>query len=208
MSELNSTMPTDIIHIKSITELHNMMGFEKPKHPLISVVDVSKLTHKTEFAGVRMSADFYLVSLKEHDCGMTYGRNYYDFEEGTLIFTAPNQVISTSTESVEIQNEGWMLFFHPDLIRGSSLGTKIDTYSFFSYEANEALHLSDQEKKIISDCVRNIEFEYNTNIDGHSKDLFVTNLELLLNYSKRFYDRQFHTRTTQQKDVLHNSKST
>lgn len=195
-------MATDILHIKSITQLHELMGFPKPKHPLISVMDASKMIHRPEFDGVKMSADFYLVSLKEHDCGMTYGRNYYDFEEGTLIFTAPNQVVSSSTENSQAINKGWMLFFHPDLILDTALGAKIDSYSFFSYESNEALHLSEQEKKIITDCVRNIELEYNTNIDGHSKDLFVANLELLLNYSKRFYDRQFHTRTAQQKDVV------
>lgn len=195
-------MAQDILRIKTITQLHDILGFEKPKHPLISVMNVEDLKHIQQLSGVRMAADFYLISLKEHDCGMTYGRGHYDFEEGTMIFTAPNQVIQTEKDQDHSDDKGWMLFFHPDLIRSTTLGEKIDSYSFFSYEANEALHLSDQEKKIIYDSVKNIELEYNTNIDEHSQSLFVSNLELMLNYCRRFYNRQFHTRTTQQKDVV------
>jgi AraC-like DNA-binding protein len=195
-------MADDILRIKTITQLHELLGFEKPKHPLISVMNVEDLKNVSGMSGLRTSADFYLISLKEHDCGMTYGRGHYDFEEGTMIFTAPNQVIQTDENQDHSNDEGWMLFFHPDLIRSTTLGEKIDTYSFFSYEANEALHLSDQEKKIIYDCVKNIELEYNTNIDEHSQDLFISNLELMLNYCRRFYNRQFHTRTSQQKDVV------
>ena len=195
-------MADDILHVKTITQLHQILGFEKPKHPLISVMNVEDLKDVPNMAGIRTSADFYLISLKEHDCGMSYGRGHYDFEEGAMIFTAPNQVIQTDEDQDLSNDEGWMLFFHPDLIRSTTLGEKIDSYSFFSYEANEALHLSDQEKKIIHDCVKNIELEYNTNIDEHSQDLFVSNLELMLNYCRRFYDRQFHTRTSQQKDVV------
>jgi len=195
-------MAQDILRIKTITQLHDILGFEKPKHPLISVMNVEDLKHIQQLSGVRMAADFYLISLKEHDCGMTYGRGHYDFEEGTMIFTAPNQVIQTEKDQDHSDDKGWMLFFHPDLIRSTTLGEKIDSYSFFSYEANEALHLSDQEKKIIYDSVKNIELEYNTNIDEHSQSLFVSNLELMLNYCRRFYNRQFHTRTTKQKDVV------
>lgn len=195
-------MSKEIIKIKSITQLHEILGYEKPKHPLISVLDASKIKANPELVGQKFSADFYLVSLKEHDCGMMYGRNYYDFEEGTLVFTAPNQVVSSTEESVAIKQEGWMLFFHADLIRKTPLGEKIDKYSFFSYDSHEALHLSDQEKKILGECVKNIKTEYNLNIDGHSQSLFVANLELILNYCSRFYDRQFHTRTTKNKDVV------
>ena len=195
-------MADDILRIKTITQLHDILGFEKPKHPLISVMNVEDLKNAQELSGVRLSADFYLVSMKEHECGLTYGRGHYDFQEGTLIFTAPNQVLQTTEETDHSKNKGWMLFFHPDLIRSTTLSEKIDDYTFFSYEANEALHLSDQEKKIIYDCVKNIELEYNTNIDEHSQDLFVSNLQLMLNYCKRFYNRQFHTRTSQQKDVV------
>ena len=195
-------MADEVLRVKSITQLHDILGFDKPKHPLISVMDVKDLQHDPELVGVKWAADFYLISMKERDCGMTYGRNYYDFEEGTMIFTAPGQVLSSTNDSKPEDNKGWMLFFHPDLIRKTSLGEQIDDYSFFSYEANEALHLSDQEKKIIYDCVRNIELEYNTSIDEHSQGLFVSNLELILNYCNRFYNRQFHTRSTQHKDVV------
>lgn len=195
-------MADDIHRIKTITQLHDILGFEKPKHPLISVMNVEDLKDVPNMGGVRFSVDFYLISLKEHDCGMTYGRGHYDFEEGTMIFTAPNQVIQTDEKQDHSNDEGWMLFFHPDLIRTTVLGETIDDYSFFSYESNEALHLSDQEKKIIYDCVKNIELEYNTNIDELSRDLFVSNLQLMLNYCRRFYNRQFRTRTTQQKDVV------
>ncbi len=195
-------MSEEIFHIRSITQLHELMGSEKPKHPLISVLDASKLPEKPEFVGVKMSADFYIISLKEHDCGMHYGRNYYDFEEGALMFTAPGQVMTATEQPKDIKNEGWMLFFHPDLIRMTALGDRIDDYTFFDYESHEALHLSEEEKQIINACVKNIELEYNANTDGHSQSLFVSNLELILNYSKRFYDRQFHTRTTRNKDVV------
>lgn len=195
-------MADEVFRIKSISHLHEILGFDKPKHPLISVMDVKDLKHNPDLVGLKWSVDFYLISMKEHDCGMTYGRNYFDFQEGTMIFTAPGQVMSSSEDTNHEDNEGWLLFFHPDLIRKTPLGEQIDNYSFFSYEATEALHLSDQEKKIIFDCVRNIELEYNTNIDEHSQSLFVSNLSLILNYCNRFYNRQFHTRTTQHKDVV------
>lgn len=195
-------MAEEIIRIKSITQLHEMLGYDKPKHPLISVLDLSRIMEKKNWDGVKMSADFYVISLKEHECGMQYGRNYYDFEEGAMIFTAPGQVVASTTPPKDVDNEGWMLFFHPDLILKTSLGEKIDDYTFFSYDSYEALHLSDDEKKIIKACVNNIELEYNSSTDAHSQGLFVANLELILNYSKRFYDRQFHTRTTKNKDVV------
>lgn len=195
-------MAEDVFRIKSITQLHHMLGYPKPKHPLISVINAKDLPNGAEYVGVKMSANFYMVSLKEHDCGMQYGRNYYDFEEGALMFTAPNQVLTPTEQSTEVENEGWMLLFHPDLIAKTPLGQRIDDYTFFDYEAHEALHLSDEEKQIINACVKNIELEYNANIDGHSQSLFVSNLELILNYSKRFYNRQFHTRTTPNKDVV------
>ena len=195
-------MSDEILHIKSITQLHEMMGSAKPKHPLITVIDASQMPEQPDYLGVKMSADFYMISLKEHDCGMQYGRNYYDFEEGALMFTAPGQVITATEQPENIKNEGWMLFFHPDLIRKTPLGERIDDYTFFDYESHEALHLSEDEKQIINACVKNIELEYNSNTDGHSQSLFVSNLELILNYSKRFYDRQFHTRTTKNKDVV------
>ena len=195
-------MTNNIIEIESITQLHNMLGYEKPKHPLISVIDVSKLVITEEFAKTKVSANFYYIGLKSAACGFDYGRHHYDFEEGVLAFTAPNQVISAKSTNDFDQDHGWMLFFHPDLIRNTPLGESIEGYSFFNYEANEALHLSDKEKQTLNDCVNKIRDEYNERIDGHSQRVIVSSLELLLNYCLRFYERQFHTRSAQNKDIV------
>ena len=193
-------MSDDIIRFESITHLHEMVGYEKPKHPLISVMHASKMPFRKEMAGARMSSNMYCIMMKSGECDMRYGRNHYDFEEGTLVFMAPNQVVSGSDSGGPW--EGWMLFFHPDLIRRSDLGKRIDDYTFFSYDVHEALHLSDKEKQLLTDCVARIEDEYNTNIDAHSQTLFVSSLQLMLDYSNRFYERQFHTRSNHHKDLL------
>jgi AraC-like DNA-binding protein len=150
---------------------------------------------------VRVVSNFFAVWLKTTDCGIEYGRNHYDFEEGALVFTAPQQVVSVSGEVAE-DEAGWMLFFHPDLIRSTGLGEKIDQYTFFSYEIHEALHLSDAEKATITQCIQNIKEEYEQRIDDHSQSVIVSNVELLLNYCSRYYARQFNTRTTANKDLL------
>jgi AraC-like DNA-binding protein len=194
---------SDIFRIKSITQLHELLGEPKPNHPLVSVIDVSKIKITPDMIGKRMSSDFYMISLKDHDCGMLYGRKHYDFEEGVLIFYEPGQVLMV-TQDIEEGNEptGWILYFHPDLIRRSPLADKIQDYSFFSYEVNEALHVSDQERAMLYDCVEKIKYEYNQNIDALTQDLIVNNIELMLNYSNRFYQRQFHTRSNSHKDVV------
>lgn len=195
-------MKEEIIPIKSISQLHEAFGFEKPRHPLISVVDSSKICPNPEHRDLRVAMDFYMISMKNGDCGIQYGRNYYDFAEGTLIFTAPGQVIMASDD--QEFPEGWILFFHADLLRKTALADTIDSYQFFSYDVSEALHLSDREKTIMTDCVDNIKYEYEQNIDAHSQALFVSNIGLLLNYSNRFYERQFHTRKHQHGDILSN----
>ena len=147
---------------------------------------------------------FYTIMLKSNPCGrLKYGREYCDFEEGTLVCIAPNQVGYIDNEGEE-QNkvEGWGLFFHPDLIRGTSLGNKMKEYSFFSYEVNEALHVSEKEKQTLYDCITKIETELSQNIDHHSRNLIVSNIELLLNYCVRYYDRQFITRKNKSQDIL------
>ena len=148
----------------------------------------------------RYMSDFYTVMLKDADCGLLYGRNYYDFDEGLLTFIGPKQVFSTTNENVSAT--GWMLAFHPDLIRRSNLGKNIDKYSFFSYDVHEALHLSDKEEEILNDTIKKMEFELEQNIDAHSRNLLVSNIELLLNYCNRFYERQFHTRSESHSDVV------
>ena len=193
----------EVYHVETISELNKILNQEKPKHPLVSVVDFSKVESFGE-NNVKTTLGFYSIMLKSNSCGkLKYGREYYDFEEGTLICIAPNQVAYIDNEGDQ-QNKvsGWGLFFHPDLIRGTSLGSKMKDYSFFSYEVNEALHLSDKEKQTLNDCIAKIQNELSQNIDQHSQNLIVSNIELLLNYCIRYYDRQFITRRNGNKDIL------
>lgn len=168
-------------------------------HPLVSVVDLSKAAPRQLR---RMSYGFYTVFLKEIKCGdLRYGCNNYDYEEGTLIFLAPGQVIGSNGADY-YQPQGLALVFHPDLIHGTSLGRHMRDYTFFSYAVNEALHLSERERQIILDCFSKIKFELEHGVDKHSKKLLVTNIELFLNYCVRFYDRQFVTRENSVKGIL------
>lgn len=189
-----------IIHLENLSQVHKGLGVEEPKHPLISVVDASKINVTKEAEGQRFTGNFYMIMMKDADCGLHYGRNYYDFDEGMLSFFAPNQVLGGGESHPTAT--GWMLFFHPDLIRHSNLGQHIHEYSFFSYDVYEALHLSKKEEDILNDIVAKIEYECDQNLDGHSQTLLVNSLEMLLNYSKRFYERQFHTRVNENKDVV------
>jgi len=144
---------------------------------------------------------FYSINFKNH-YSFVYGRQAFDHKEGTLHCTAPEQVITFDRKKEEGNTEGWGLYFHPELIRNTSLGKKIHEYSFFLYTENEALHLSDHEKQTLLSILKQMEKEYNTNIDHYSHDLIISNIELLLNYCKRYYGRQFITRTNQNKDIL------
>lgn len=185
-----------MINIDSISILHELLGCEKPKHPLITLIDLDNIRPGDEYYNVPFTLNYYMISLKNNpECELKYGRKYFDFHEGSLIFTAPGQVLSIGERHKNRKANGWMLCFHPDLIRGTSLWNKMSEYSFFEYEANEALHLSDLEKEIIERIVMNIQVEYSQNLDIYSNDLIVSNLEVLLNYAKRFYGRQFITRT-------------
>ncbi|MCL3851857.1 MULTISPECIES: helix-turn-helix domain-containing protein [Parabacteroides] len=190
----------EIREMDHIYQYNDRMGLET-LHPLISIVDFSKCELQVESARIRYG--FYSVFLKDVKCGdLQYGRNYYDYQEGTMVFTAPGQVVGVARKGEYIQPKGWALLFHPDLIRGTSLGRNIKNYRFFSYEVYEALHLSEQERQIVIDCLKNIELELHHGIDKHSKMLIVSNIELLLNYCVRFYDRQFITRENANKDTL------
>jgi AraC-like DNA-binding protein len=195
-------MSEEIIKISSISQLHDLMGFEKPKHPLISIVDVSKMEMGEEWVGKKFSMDLYSISLKDKGCGLDYGRNHFDFNEGVLIFTGPNRVASVTKTQELNEIQGWMLFFHPDLIRTTPLGEHIDDYSFFNYGVHEALHLAESEEQTLNGTVAKIQEEYNERIDNHSHRVIVSSLDLLLNYCLRFYERQFNTRTAKNKDVL------
>ncbi len=195
-------MSEDIIKINSITELHQMFDLEKPKHPLISVVDISKMKMNEEWLNVKIVANLYYIALKSTNCGMQYGRNTYDFEEGVLAFASPKQVVVATAMAELDKEDGWMLFFHPDLIRTTPLGEDIENHSFFSYETHEALHVSDAEKESLRSCVNMIREEYNQRIDNHSQRVIVSSLELLLNLCSRYYERQFNTRTAHNKDIV------
>jgi AraC-like DNA-binding protein len=190
------------VRIKSISELHQILGMEKPKHPLITLIDANKINITADQVNAKVIYDFYMISLKDKSCGVEYGRNSLDFDEGVMVFSAPGQVYTTTKIIEEGDISGWMLFFHPDLIRSTHLGSQMDDYSFFNYEVFEALHLSEDEENKINDTVSNIQSEYNQRIDNHSQRVIVSNLELLLNYSLRFYERQFNTRLSQSKDAV------
>ncbi len=194
-------MANKLVEIKSISDLHEFYGYGKPQHPLITVVDLTKTDRSNRFNDETLySLSFYTIFLKTFKGVLKYGKSYYDFDEGSLMFTAPYQVISGSSD-VQFK-EGWGLFFHPDLLNRTELGRKIDNYSFFHYNSNEALHISEEEKKVTKDCIENIVREYSHNIDKHSQGLLVSNIELLLNYCNRFYDRQFFTRAKVNNDIV------
>ncbi len=191
-----------IIQIKNISELNKMLGIEKPRHPLIAIIDFNKIKINA-LEKIKATAGFYTIMLKGKCNGsLKYGRQYYDFQEGTLLFLAPNQVMSFENNEQDEENDGRALLFHPDLLRGTPLADKIKNYNFFSYEVNEALHLSDAENNILNDILDNIRHELSMNIDAHSQILLASNIELLLNYCMRFYDRQFITRKAVNLDLL------
>lgn len=188
----------EILNLENISQYNSMRGVET-YHPLVSVIDMSKATPTQS---TRIHFGFYCVFLKEIKCGdLKYGCNYYDYQEGTLVFVAPGQILGVNSKGV-VQSKGWALLFHPDLIRGTSLGHKIKDYTFFSYDVNEALHLSEKERQIVIDCLNKIDYELKQAIDKHSKTLITNNIELLLNYCMRFYDRQFITRSHVNTDIL------
>lgn len=195
----------NIFRIQSVTQFFEAIGKGKPNHPLIGILDVTELELSEEqmimYKDVRMTSDLYTIILKDGSCGMQYGRNKYDFEEGVLQFMAPNQIVS-SNNSHTPSTYGFFLVFHPDLIRNFDLGKKIKRYSFFNYGVHEALHLSKREEDTLQEIVRNIEEELLMNIDKHSQEVLVTNIQLLLNYSDRFYERQFITRKNSSSDIV------
>ncbi len=191
-----------IIEIKSISQIHELMGYPKPKHPLISLIDASKIHISEEKLNIKINYNFYTISMKDKSCGREYGRNSFDFGEGVMVFSAPGQVFSSVETIEEGEINGWVLNFHPDLIRNTHLGENFDMYTFFHYSVIEALHLSEIEEKTINSMVKNIETEYEQRIDNHSQRVIVSNLELLLNYCLRFYERQYNTRTSQNKDIV------
>ncbi|GAB2673309.1 helix-turn-helix domain-containing protein [Flavihumibacter cheonanensis] len=194
---------TNFIRIKSVADLHRFIGFESPRHPLISLIDYSKVKPIQALSDYNIVNDLYLVSIKNiGPKDVRYGRSKYDFEEGCLIFMAPNQVYSIPDIDLNNNFSGFGLYFHPDLLSGTSLSKTISNYSFFEYRTNEALHLSDAEKQKMSLIFSNIEEEISDRIDNHTQEVLVHNIELLLKYSNRFYERQHITRKTLNTDTV------
>jgi AraC family transcriptional regulator, transcriptional activator of pobA len=188
-----------IIKIESVAQFNALRG-QETLHPLVTVLDQAK---SKPLNPARFISGLYVVYLKEVKCGeLKYGRSNYDYEEGTLVFIGPGQVYGVDEKSKAVQPKGWALAFHPDLIHGTSLGRHIKEYNFFSYDVNEALHVSERERQVVMECFNKIQYELEHAIDKHSKNLIVSNIELFLNYCVRFYDRQFITRDNIHKDIL------
>lgn len=184
---------------------YNVLNQHETLHPLVSVVDFSKAPPR-DWDGnkkVRLALGLYCVLLKEVKCGdLKYGCNYYDYEEGTLVFVAPGQIVDVETDGKPYQPKGFGLVFHPDLLLGTPLAKQIQEYGFFSYRLSEALHLSEQEKQIALDCMAKIKFELQQGITKHSKKIICSNIDLFLSYCERFYDRQFITRDNVNRGIL------
>jgi len=188
-----------ILRFETVND-YNVFNNNETLHPLVSVVDLSKAAPRH---GSRMYFGFYTIFLKDVKCGdLVYGRHTYDYQEGTLVFLAPGQVAGMNSNGETYQPKGYALVFHADLIHGTSLGRHIQDYSFFSYQFNEALHVSERERKIVLDCFSKIEYELERSIDNHSKKLIVSNIELFLDYCTRFYERQFIIREKVNKGIL------
>ncbi|MGF7137806.1 helix-turn-helix domain-containing protein [Roseimarinus sediminis] len=184
---------------------YNVLNNHETFHPLVNVIDFSKANPRTwgAEANVRLNFGLYCIFLKDVKCGdLKYGRNYYDYQEGTLVFVAPGQVIEIENDGKIYQPKGHALVFHPDLLQGTNLSNGIYDYSFFSYKSHEALHVSERERQIVLDCFSKIKYELQQNIDRHSKKVITSNIELFLNYCTRFYDRQFITRENVNKGIL------
>jgi AraC-like DNA-binding protein len=191
--------------IKTIGEYHSLMDLPKPQHPLISVLKFEDIKPNGGNRPKSIVNGFYSIALKKtFNAKMKYGQQAYDFTEGILAFIAPNQIISVVMEEDDIiEHSGWLLIFHPDFLWNTSLAKKIKQYDFFGYNLTEALHLSEKEEIMLTGIMQNINQEYNSNIDKFSQDVIIAQLELLLTYSERFYQRQFITRKITNHTVLH-----
>jgi len=184
--------------IRTISEFHALRGLPKPEHPLVSIVDYASIKRPSEIGEVSWILDFYQISVKRGiDGKFKYGQQEYnfDFDEGVMFFIAPNQVFRVQIDNHSItKRSGWMLLIHPDFFWNTSLAKTIKQYEFFDYSVNEALFLSEKEEKTLSGIIENIWQEYHANIDKFSKQIIISHIETLLNYSERFYNRQFITR--------------
>lgn len=186
--------------IKSVAAGHRLAGLEKPQHPLISIVDVSRFKSQADVQAVIF--DFYVVSLKRGCNNLLYGQQKYDFDEGLMAFMAPGQLLRGEEGGIPPNLQGWMMFIHPDFLWNTSLARKIKQYEYFGYATREALFLSDKEETQMNDIMENIRQEYNAPIDKFSQDVIIAQLELMFTYAQRFYERQFITRKISSNKIL------
>lgn len=194
---------SEIIKLESISDMHKYIAYDCPLHPMISILDTSKLKGYKAEGHKTFELGFYTITLKNgEDCILKYGRNKCDFEEGSLLCTAPGQILSIDFNTAGTPLEGWMLCFHPDLIRGSDLAKQMKAYTYFNYSVNEALHLSEKERNTITMTIETLKGEIAMNLDGYSHNIILSHLAVLLNYCERFYARQFITRRPMNLDVV------
>ncbi len=191
-------------HIKTIAEYHRFMELPKPDNPLISVVKFEDIRRKPENCHSTIIHNFYSIALKKNFNGkMKYGQQDFDFDEGVMHFMSPKQVLTIEAASKEeFKHSGWLLLIHPDFLWNAALAKKIKQYEYFSYKVSEALHLSDKEEILVSGIIQNIAQEYHSSIDNYSQDVILAQIELLLTYSERFYQRQFITRKIANHKIL------
>jgi len=188
--------------INSISDLHRLLELPKPSHPLVSVINLAEIKCYLDTSMKSWIYNFYSICIKKDFKGkMKYGQNYYDFDEGIMTFSSPGQVIATEV-TADLSLSGCCLIIHPDFVRNYRLAKTIKDYGYFSYAVNEALHLSEKEETMIVSIMKNIEQEYHSAIDNFSQDVMISHIELLLNYSNRFYNRQFITRKAASHDLL------
>src|ERR1700733_16249885 len=192
------------LRIKTISEYHQLMGLPKPEHPLITVINFESIKHLPYDDAISLVFNFYSISLKRNfNAKMKYGQQEYDFDEGILFFMSAGQVFGIEqNNNEELRHTGWMLLIHPDFLWNTPLAKTIKRYDFFDYSVNEALFLSEKEEATIIGIMQNIQQEYHSNIDKFSQDIIISQLELLLNYSDRFYHRQFITRKITNHHIL------
>jgi AraC family transcriptional activator of pobA len=187
---------TQPLRIKTISEYHQVMGLPKPQHPLVSVVNFETIKRLPQNEPISLVFDFYSISLKRNfNARFKYGQQQYDFDEGIMFFMSPGQVFGIEMEkNQELKHTGWMLLVHPDFLWNTHLAKAIKQYEYFSYSVHEALFLSEKEELTITGMMKNIEQEYHANIDNFSQNIIIAQIELLLTYGERFYQRQFITR--------------
>ncbi|KZS40448.1 AraC family transcriptional regulator [Aquimarina aggregata] len=195
----------ELKHFKKISDYHNLASISAPEHPLISLIDYSKVKYPSDIDNLKWRQDYYTIGLKRNVAHkFFYGQQEYDFDQGLMTFVAPNQVMSLGSNP-NIKNSkpsGWLLLVHPDFLWNSPFAKQVKHYDFFGYNINEALFLSEKEEVMITDLLNNIKREYESNIDKFSQKIVISQLELLLNYAERFYERQFITRKISNHQIL------